>query len=64
VTESGGPGLGARAQAGSALGPGSDPDGGTGADVARFLIVLIVLVGLILVLVAAAHPSGVDCGGG
>ena len=61
MTESGGPGLSARAEAGSALEPGSDPDGATGADVARFLIVL---VGLILVLVAAAHPSGVDCGGG
>jgi hypothetical protein len=64
VTESGGTGLSAGAEAGSALEPGSDPGDGTGADVTRFLIVLIVSVGLILVLVAAAHPSGVDCGGG
>ena len=70
MTESGGTGLAAGAEAGSALGPGPDPDPGpdpeerTGADVARFLIVLVVFAGLILVLVAAAHPSGVDCGGG
>ena len=62
MTESGGTGAGT--EAGSALGPGPDSNDRTGGDVARFLIVLIVLVGLILVLVAAAHPSGVDCGGG
>ena len=68
MTESGGTGAGAGAEAGRALGPGPDPDPDpeerTGADVARFLIVLVVFAGLILVLVAAAHPSGVDCGGG
>jgi len=64
VTESGGTGAGAGAEAGRALGPGPDPEERTGADVARFLIVLVVFGGLILVLVAAAHPSGVDCGGG
>ncbi len=42
-----------------------DPDdGGQGGGV-RFLVTLILLVGLMLLLMAAVHPSGVEgCGGG
>jgi hypothetical protein len=42
-----------------------DPDDGGQGGGLRFLVTLILLVGLMLLLMAAVHPSGVEgCGGG
>ena len=42
-----------------------DADDGEHGGALRFLVGLMVLVGLMLLLMAAVHPSGVEgCGGG